>query len=325
MSLNHRALHLCQTACDVAPRLRIEAHSIQQGSQQGGQQGGRAIDFGCRVQGGFQAGIALAQICMAGLAEITIQPAVPALGPWPVVQVVTDHPVHACMGAQYAGWKIAVGEYFAMGSGPMRAKRGGEAVLDRLSIVDPVPEAIGVLESDTIPGPDVFAYVAQECKTKPEHVTLCVAPTGSIAGVIQIVARSIETALHKLFECGFDLQSIVSGHGTAPLPPIAKDFVAGIGRTNDAILYGGHVTLWVDTTDDEIRARGPSIPSVASRDYGKPFAQTFKEYGYDFYQVDPGLFAPAVVTLVNLRTGNSFRYGALNPKLLETSFGEASE
>jgi methenyltetrahydromethanopterin cyclohydrolase len=141
---------------------------------------------------------------------------------------------------------------------------------------------------------------------------------------VQVVARSIETALHKLFESGFDLGCIVSGHGTAPLPPIAKDFVEGIGRTNDAILYGGHVTLWVDATDDEIRSIGPTIPSLASRDYGKPFAKTFKDYHYDFYQVDPGLFAPARVTLVNQRTGNAFRYGAFNPQLLETSFGEES-
>lgn len=315
MHLNRPSLEICEKVIDSAEVLRVAAHASPEG--------GRVIDFGCRTGGGFQAGIALARICMAGMADITIHPSIPSLGPWPIVQVVTDQPVQACMGAQYAGWKISVGDFFGMGSGPMRAKRGGEAVLDRLSIIDPGAEAVGVLECDTIPGSDVFAYVAQECKTTPEHVTLCVAPTRSLAGVIQVVARSIETALHKLFESGFDLGCIASGHGTAPLPPIAKDFVEGIGRTNDAILYGGHVTLWVDSTDDELRAIGPTIPSLGSRDYGKPFAKTFKDYHYDFYQVDPGLFAPAMVTLVNLRSGNSFRFGALNPTLLVTSFGEA--
>jgi len=317
MQLNSPALQLCEHAIQSALVLRVAVHPVTDG--------GRVIDFGCRTQGGFQAGIALARICMAGLADISLHPATPSLGPWPLVQVTTDHPAHACMGAQYAGWKISVGDFFAMGSGPMRAKRGGEAVLDRLAISDPAPVAIGVLECDAIPGPEVFDYIARECKTEPEHVTLCVAPTRSIAGVIQVVARSIETALHKLFECGFDLECIVSGHGTAPLPPIAKDFVEGIGRTNDAILYGGQVTLWVDSTDEEIRAIGPTIPSLGSRDYGKPFAKTFKDYHYDFYQVDPGLFAPAMVTLINQRSGNAFRFGAFNPTLLETSFGEAFE
>jgi methenyltetrahydromethanopterin cyclohydrolase len=315
MSENFSASQICHAASQAMQGLRIATHRAEGG--------GRVIDFGCRTPGGFQAGIILARICMAGMGDISIHPTNPSLGPWPIVQVVTDHPARACMGAQYAGWKISVGEFFAMGSGPMRAKRGGEAVLDRLAIFDSASEAVGVLECDALPGPEVIAYVAQECRTKPEHVTLCAAPTRSIAGVIQVVARSIETALHKLFESGFDLTCVISGHGTAPLPPIAKDFAEGIGRTNDAILYGGHVTLWVDASDDEIRAIGPTIPSLGSRDYGKPFAITFKEYNYDFYQVDPGLFAPAMVTLVNQRSGNAFRFGAFNPTLLETSFGEA--
>ena len=36
-----------------------------------------------------------------------------------------------------------------------------------------------------------------------------------------MVARSVETALHKLHELKFDLNQIVSAFGTAPLPPVA--------------------------------------------------------------------------------------------------------
>ena len=163
--------------------------------------------------------------------------------------------------------------------------------------------------------------VALECGVGVEQVTLCVAPTRSLAGVIQVVARSIETAMHKLHELGFDLQQVVSAHGTAPIPPMAKDFAEGIGRTNDAILYGGQVTLWVDASDEQIETIGARVPSLASKDFGKPFAKTFREYEYDFYKVDPGLFAPAMITLVNLRTGHSFRYGRLCPEILRESFG----
>ena len=138
-----------------------------------------------------------------------------------------------------------------------------------------------------------------------------------------MVARSVETSMHKLFELGFDLNSIVSGYGTAPLPPPALDFVQGIGRTNDAILYGGHVTLWVNAEDDRIREIGPKVPSIASCDYGIPFAQTFKKYDYDFYKVDPGLFSPAMITIINLKSGRSFRYGSLRPEILSQSFGES--
>jgi methenyltetrahydromethanopterin cyclohydrolase len=230
--------------------------------------------------------------------------------------------VHACMASQYAGWPVKHGKFFAMGSGPMRAKRGKEHVLEHLGIVDASSHAVGVLECDTLPDEAVLAMVAEECGVEPKNTVLCVAPTRSIAGTLQVVARSIETSMHKLFELGFDLKSVVSGYGSAPLPPPAIEFVQGIGRTNDSILYGSHVTLWVHANDDAIQSIGPNVPSAASRDYGIPFAETFKKYEYDFYKVDPGLFSPAMITLVNLKSGKSFRYGKLRPDLLAKSFGE---
>ena len=35
------------------------------------------------------------------------------------------------------------------------------------------------------------------------------------------------------------LHNIVDGMATAPLPPPAPSFVVAMGRTNDAIIYGG--------------------------------------------------------------------------------------
>jgi methenyltetrahydromethanopterin cyclohydrolase len=281
---------------------------------------GRILDFGCQVPGGLEAGLLLARICMADLANVQIVPA--DLGIWqgPMLQVTTDDPLAACMASQYAGWKVAQGKFFAMGSGPMRSKRMREEILAHLGLHDESPCAVGVLECDQIPSSDIIELVANQCGVGIEQTTLCVAPTRSIAGVIQVVARSIETAMHKLHELGFDLHKVVSAHGTAPIPPMAKDFAEGIGRTNDAILYGGQVTLWVDGSDLDIESIGAKVPSIASKDFGKPFAKTFREYQYDFYKVDPGLFAPAMVTFVNLRTGHSFRYGKLFPEVLRDSF-----
>jgi len=282
---------------------------------------GRILDFGCGVPGGIQAGLLLARICLADLADVQIAPANPLIWSGPCLQVSTDDPLAACMASQYAGWKVAKDRFFAMGSGPMRAKRKREEILEHLDVEDPSPCAVGVLECDQMPSGEILEIIANECGVDLQQVTLCVAPTRSIAGVLQVVARSIETAMHKLHELGFDLQQVVSAHGTAPIPPMAKDFALGIGRTNDAILYGGHVTLWVDSSDDALQTIGAKVPSLASKDFGKPFAQTFREYQYDFYKVDPGLFAPAMVTFVNLRTGRSFQYGKLFPEILKDSFG----
>lgn len=283
--------------------------------------GAQIIDFGVETLGGVQAGIELAEICLGGRATVSILPP-NSDSVHPIIQIQTDDPLHACMVSQYAGWPVQVGDYFAMGSGPMRAKRRKEALLEQLQPNDSSAFAVGVLESDRLPGEDVTEWVAQECQTTAENVVLCVAPTRSIAGTLQVVARSVETSLHKLFELGFNLEHVVSAMGWAPLPPPAKDFANGIGRTNDAILYGGQVRLWTIGTDESIEQVGANVPSSNSKDFGRPFASTFKDYDYDFYKVDPGLFSPAQLSVSNLTTGNSWSWGQTRPDILRQSFGD---
>jgi methenyltetrahydromethanopterin cyclohydrolase len=151
-------------------------------------------------------------------------------------------------------------------------------------------------------------------------LTLLAAPAFSIAGNLQVVARSMETALHKLHELQFDLSQVVSGFGTAPLPPVAADELTAIGRTNDAILYGGQVTLWVKADDEQLRALGPKVPSSSSWDHGAPFAEIFKRYESDFYKIDPLLFSPATICFYNLKTGRSHFFGKIEADVLRRSF-----
>src|SRR5919206_114324 len=88
---------------------------------------------------------------------------------------------------------------------------------------------------------------------------------------VAVAARVVETALHKLHEIDFDVRRIVSGFGTCPLPPVAKSDPEAIGRTNDAVLYGGRVELTVDAPDDELEGIVERVPSSASKDHGEPF------------------------------------------------------
>ncbi len=154
----------------------------------------------------------------------------------------------------------------------------------------------------------------------PTQLILLVARTASLAGTVQVVARTVETCLHKLHEVGFDLSCVQSGYGVAPLPPVAAKDLLGIGRTNDAVLYGGEVTLWVRAEDAQLRELGPGIPSCSSPDYGQPFYRIFERYDHDFYRIDPLLFSPAVVTLVNLSSGRTHRFGRLCPEVIQQSF-----
>ncbi len=283
--------------------------------------GAHVLDFGVNVLGGLEAGIHLATICMSGRAIVNITSGDRQVWPGPWVQVATDHPLEACMLSQYAGWPVKHEKFFAMGSGPMRLRRGREELLIDLSATGSESIAVGTLECDVLPGEAVAHAMADECRVPASQLFIAVAPTRSIAGCVQVVARSVETCLHKLHELGFELSAVRSAHGLAPLPPPTPDFALGIGRTNDAILYGGQVTLWVDAEDEQIADVGPKLPSSASSDYGQPFANVFKECDYDFYKIDPGLFSPAEITVLNMRSGRSWRFGELRGDLVNKSFG----
>ena len=225
------------------------------------------------------------------------------------------------MASQYAGWELKGDGFFAMGSGPMRAAAGREELFETIGHTEKPPEAVGVLECAKLPPEDVCRDLAEKCGVAPEQLTLLLAPTSSQAGTVQVVARSVETSLHKLFELGFDLARVESGIGTAPLPPVAADDLTGIGRTNDAMLYGGKVTLYVRGDDESLEAIGPKVPSSASADHGQPFAQLFEHYEHDFYKIDPLLFSPAVVRFVNLDSGRLHHFGHTLPRVIHESFG----
>ncbi len=310
--LNETAKRIFLQARDSATELRLRAHRMACGAE--------VLDFGVEALGGLEAGLRMALVCMAGRATVRLSAGERSIwaGPW--VHVATDHPWEACMLSQYAGWPVKHEKFFAMGSGPMRLRRGREELLLNAAVSETDDLAVGTLECDQLPCEAVVEAMATECGTSPSGLYLAVAPTRSVAGCVQVVARSVETSLHKLHELGFDLKSVRSATGLAPLPPPTPDFAAGIGRTNDAILYGGQVALWVDADDDAIFELGPRLPSCASPDFGQPFAEIFKRCNFDFYKIDPGLFSPAEVLLMNLRSGRSWRFGAPRSDLVSKSF-----
>ncbi len=310
--LNLKAHHSFVAAQRGAERLRLRAQQLDCGAQ--------LLDFGVNTPGGLEAGLHMALICMADQASLQLVSGDRSVWPGTWVQVATDHPLEACMLSQYAGWPVKHEKFFAMGSGAMRLCRGREELLKELGADDRTGLAVGTLECDQLPSDAVLEMMANECGVAPNKLFVAVAPTRSIAGCVQVVARSVETCLHKLHALGFELSAIRSAHGVAPVPPPTPDFALGIGRTNDAILYGGQVSLWVEADDDQIVAVGEQLPSSSSPDFGSPFAETYKRCDYDFYKIDPGLFSPAEITVMNLRSGRSWRFGALRGDLVAQSF-----
>ena len=228
------------------------------------------------------------------------------------------------MASQYAGWAISHEKFFAMGSGPLRAKAQVERELfARLGYVENATRGVLVLEGRSLPTDEIAAWVAGKAKVSAEALTIAVAPTASIAGGVQIAARVLETGLHKMDTIGFDVRRVVSAMGTAPVPPVAKNDIRAIGRTNDCILYGAQARYVVRGEDDEIAELARRLPASNSPDYGTPFYEIFKRYDNDFYKIDPMLFSPAEVWLTSATSGRTFHAGALNPDVLRASLFES--
>ena len=315
LGLNERAWQIADAMAANAEGLRVAVYRLPGGA--------RVIDAGVDAPGGFGAGRALSEICTGGLADIAYPPVPIGGDPWPGVRVWTDHPAVSCMASQYAGWAIQVGKYFAMGSGPLRAHaRVEKELFAKLGYAEQAQRGVLVLETRTLPSDEVAAWVGQKAGLAPSQLTFVVAPTASLAGGVQIAARILETGLHKMDTLGFDVNKILSGVGTAPLPPVAKNDLRAIGRTNDCILYGGQARYTVNADDAELAALVPRIPSSASKDYGTPFYEIFKRYDSDFYKIDPLLFSPAEVWLTSVGSGKTYHAGHVNPDVLRVSLLE---
>jgi methenyltetrahydromethanopterin cyclohydrolase len=311
-SVNQRAYPLLEALVQDALGLRLDV------SRSAG--GALIIDAGIACRGSFEAGRRIAEICLGGYGSVTLNPAGPDAPSSVQISVHASDPVLACLGSQYAGWRLQEGKFFAMASGPGRARALKEDLLHELDYADEFDRAIFVLEVDRPPPEPLISRVAETCRVAQDHLAFILTPTTSLAGTVQIVARSLEVALHKAHELKFPLERIVDGFGSAPLPPPAPKFMAAMGRTNDAILYGGRVALFVSGPEKEAEALAEALPSSASRDYGRPFAEVFEACGGDFYKIDPMLFSPGLIEVTALETGRLFRRGRIDPALLARSF-----
>jgi methenyltetrahydromethanopterin cyclohydrolase len=316
ISVNARAAALVE-------RLKADRAELKVGIARG-DLGETLIDAGSRQPGGIAAGLRMAAICMGGLGRVELVPG-SATPRWPwTIAVASSHPVIACLASQYAGWNLAHGEgkdaFFALGSGPARSLARAEPLFEKLAYTDEAETATLVMESNRPPPAPVVAKVARECGLAPTALTFIYAPTQSLAGGTQVVARVLEVALHKAHEIGFPIERIVEGMGAAPLSPPHPDFVTAMGRTNDAIIYAGRVHLVVTGPADDAQLLADRLPSEGSRDYGQPFAEIFKRFNGDFYAIDPLLFSPAQVIVTAIESGKTFHHGQLNLQLLDASF-----
>ncbi len=285
-----------------------------------GHLGSKIIDAGIKTSGSIEAGIIISEICLGGLGKVSIIPnSRSGIAAWDL-SVFASHPILACLGSQYAGWSLNYKNFFSLGSGPVRSIAQKEKIFHDLKYNDKCKKTCIILEVDNFPPKEIVKKISDDCKLDPKNITFIVTPTTSICGNIQVVSRVLEVAIHKIHELKFPLERIIHGLGKAPLPPLAKDFISGMGRTNDAIIYGGTVQLTINGPDEDIIKLSEELPSTNSKDYGKPFKEIFEKYNRDFYKIDGSLFSPASIIINSSTSGKTYSSGQINEKLLEFSF-----
>lgn len=317
VSVNAETRPLLERLIRDANKLRLKIETLANGCT--------LVDAGIEAAGGLEAGRQIAEICMGGLGVVTLASGCQS-EQWPLtVNVHAADPVISCLGSQYAGWSLSHGQgkgaFYALGSGPARALSVKEELFKDLGYRDQADSTVIVMEVDKKPPLELLDKIAASCGIEPAGLTVILTPTSSLAGGMQVVARVLEVAMHKTHELHFPLDHVLDGFGSAPVPPPAPDFITAMGRTNDAILFAGQVHLFVQGPDEMAEKLAKDLPSSTSRDYGKPFAQVFKEYDYDFFKVDPMLFSPARVIVTAVESGRSFHGGKLDESLLARSFG----
>jgi methenyltetrahydromethanopterin cyclohydrolase len=307
-SVNRMAVELVDEALDFADELGVEAYELDGGAT--------VLDFGLDAEAGLEAALLLSEIQTAGLATVGTRMDEVAGAPRPYVELTTDHPAVALLCSQKAGWELEAEGFEGLGSGPARALVGEESEFEAVGYYDEFDFAVLAVETIDFPTDEVAATVAARSDVEQSGVFLPVYATGSMAGSVATAARAAELAVFRLFELGYDPRDVLTASARAPVAPVSHDEGVAMGRTNDALAYGGEVYLHVREEFD----RFDEVVSTARDDYGTPFERIFEAADWDFYEVPESVFAPAQVT-VDVADGPTESYGGTDDSLLADSFG----
>ena len=249
-----------------------------------------------------QLGIRVAEASMGGSGEVKIDRN-------QINVKINKHPAIATMSCQLAGWSIRIDGKNKLGSGPARIlAQKPKDVIDRIGYHEHSDRAALVLETDVLPDKKTCLEILE--KTKSKELIIAAFRGDSRIGLINVISRVVETALFRLYNLGYDIKRVVSCEGTAPIPKLSEDVMF---VSNDAIIYGGSVTLKTMDWDEKLTKK---TVSNASKVYGRTFKEIFLEAG-DFYKIDPDIFAPAKLTIIDLENGAKYPVGEINEEIIK--------
>ena len=173
-----------------------------------GSRGELLVDAGRGAPGGIAAGLRIAEICMGGLVPARLSDSGSAHAPFKLT-TRTNNPVIACLASQYAGWTLRMARGGQIFRARLRARRGRSRAKSRCSPISATPtQPIAPSLCSKASGrrrPTSSTMSRANCGVATESLTFIYAPTQSLAGSVQIIARVLEVALHKAHELHFPL------------------------------------------------------------------------------------------------------------------------
>jgi len=287
LSINKLAYNLTKKLVEKPEYYRVKIETLPSGAI--------VIDTGIKAHGGYEAGLMVTRIAMGGAGTAELGYADFDGIKLPTVNVSTDHPAIALFGAQLAGWRIKPEGYTADGSGPARALAlKPKNVFKKIEYQDESDVAVLLMEAEELPPDSAAYYISERANVKPENVVMVMTTTTSVAGMVQISGRIVETGLFRLDQLGLDPKKILYGVGYAPVMPVHTDGGVAMGRAEDALTYGGVTSFIVDEEESVLEEIAEKAPSNNCKDYGKT--------SYEIY-----------------KTGKTFASGKINNKIIKQS------
>lgn len=288
--------------------------------------GATLIDMGQHAPGSWQAARYFTLVTLGNLAEVSYESY--ALGAdrlpgvrVPGVRVMVNRPLEACMGCQVAGWVLAKEPDAPVLSGPARALNSEpDHYFDHISYRDQYHEGIVTVQMTRPVTEEMAQKMADACRLQPENLYILASKHACLISTVQVPARVVELTMHRLALEKFDLGCIQYASCVAPIPPLIHDELIAFGRVNDALIYGGEVSLYVEAEDELLARIVPAIVTEASAIGGKSFSQLYREANYDFHAIPADMHTPAVLHMTNLNTGRTFSAGHVDVEVLTRSF-----
>lgn len=154
--------------------------------------GCRVVDAGVQALGGLEAGRRLVEIALGGLGKAFIDNH---------LRLQVTAPALACVASQFPNWTLHYNKgkahFHGYGCGAAQVLAKKSPLLKQLNYKDRAGKAALIVLADKIPPLDLTDQIAEMCGVEPDELTLIVAPTHSLAGMILLLSQGLAFAVRQ--------------------------------------------------------------------------------------------------------------------------------